>query len=62
MQPDAHGKTRAIAYASHTLNPAESNYSVTHQEALVVVWALKHFRDIIFWVLHNSIHRPRSSY
>ncbi len=28
-------------------NRAESNYSVTHQETLAVVWALKHFRDII---------------
>ncbi len=38
----------AIAYASLVLTFAESKYSVTHLEALAVVWALQHFRDIIF--------------
>ncbi len=47
MQPDARGKNRAIVYESRTLNPAESNYSVTNQDILVVIWALKHFQDII---------------
>ncbi len=47
MQPDAHGKNHAIAYASRILNQAEANYSVTHQETLAIVWVLKHFRDII---------------
>ena len=37
-----------IAFASRVLNTAESNYSVTHLEALAVVWSLKHFRDIIY--------------
>ena len=48
MQSDDDGKKRVIAYASRLLNSAEKNYSVTHWEALAVVWALKHFRDILY--------------
>ncbi len=47
MKPDAHGKNHASAYAILTLNQGEANYSATHQETLAIVWALKHFRDII---------------
>ncbi len=31
MQPDNRGKLGAIAYASRSLNPTKSNYSITHQ-------------------------------
>ena len=48
MQTEPGKRPHAIAYASRVLNAAESKYSVTHLEALAVVWALKHFRDIIF--------------
>ena len=47
MQADNRGKNYVIAYASRVLKPTESNYSVTHQEALAVIWALKDFKDII---------------
>ncbi len=47
MQNDDNGKSRAITFASRLLNKSEQNYSVTHREALAVVWALRHFRDLI---------------
>ncbi len=48
MQTEEGKRSHAIAYASRVLTSAESKYSVTHLEALTVVWALQHFRDIIF--------------
>ncbi len=48
MQSSEAQRPHVIAYASRVLNSAESKYSVTHLEALAVVWALRHFRDIIF--------------
>ncbi len=46
-QEDVRRKHRAVAYASWTLNRVEFIYSVTHQKTLAVVWAPKHFKDII---------------
>ncbi len=48
MQTEEGKRPHAIAYASHVLTSAKSKYSVTHLEALAVVWALQHSRDIIF--------------
>ncbi len=44
--PTEFKRTHAIAYARHVLS--SSQCSVTHLEALAVVLALQHFRDIIF--------------
>ncbi len=48
MQKDVRGKHRPIAFASRVLNGAESRYSVTDLEALAIVWALRHFRDLMY--------------
>ncbi len=47
MQTEEGKRPHAIAYASRVLTPAESKYSVSHLEALAVVWALQNFRGII---------------
>ncbi len=49
MQTEEGKRRHAIAYASRVLASAVSKYSVTHLEALAVVWPLQHFRDIIFY-------------
>ncbi len=48
MQASESQRQHVIAYASRVLNSAEFNYYVTHLEALAVVWALKHFWNIIY--------------
>ncbi len=47
MQKNDRGKNCVIAYASRVFHSVEANYSVMHQKALAVVWALTHFRDLI---------------
>ncbi len=61
MQIEESKRPHVVAYASRVLTAAESKYSITHLEALAVVWALKHFRDMIFgypitvYTYHTSV-------
>ncbi len=48
VQQDDRGKDRVIAYVSRTLHSAAYNYSVPDKETHAVVWALKHYREVIF--------------
>ena len=46
-QLDEEGDPHPIYYWSHTLNPAERNYSTTERECLAVVLAIKQFRHYV---------------
>ena len=53
-------KLHPVSFASRVLSDTETRYSTTKREALAVVWALKHWRHIIFGyeVTVYTDHKP----
>lgn len=47
LQEDEKGNRDIVAYASHTLLPAEKKYSQIEKEALALTYATEHYKEYI---------------
>jgi hypothetical protein len=54
------GKDLPVAYASRSLNNAETHYTTSKKELLAIVWATKYFRPYLFGCRFKIIsdHKP----
>jgi ribonuclease HI len=58
-QIDEEGNVKTIAFASRSLNDAETRYSATELEMLGALWAMQHFRYYLYdeFILYTD-HKP----
>ena len=52
QQPEG-GQEHVVAYTSRSCNPAERNYSSYDGESLAVVWAIRHFRQYLIYIVYD---------
>jgi hypothetical protein len=48
LSQEEKGKYLPIAFASHSFNKAERNYSTVEKEWAAIVWVIKHFRPYLY--------------
>ncbi len=54
LDPDPGGKEVLVTCASHTLQPAERNYTTVEQEALACIWGIEKFERYL-WGQHFTL-------